>query len=105
MNGFGTNLSRLPSHSFDLNGVSSGTTILLANVLASPLSKALAFSFSSVSGSSPMPCIIDLSGSIRKFEDEDNGAATAEAEDSLKWVPVDCSTSFANQLPKLSSPL
>jgi hypothetical protein len=59
ISGFGTNLSRLPSHLLDLNGVSSGITKLLACVVASPpLLRALA-SFSSVSGSSPMPAVTD----------------------------------------------
>jgi hypothetical protein len=62
MNGFGTNLSRLPSHLSDLNGVSSGITILLVCVVTSPL-LTLA-SFSSVSGSSPLPAVTDWGGEL-----------------------------------------
>src|SRR6187200_1248304 len=67
MNGFGTNLSRPPSHLSDLNGVSSGITKLLACVVASPPIRALA-SFSSVSGSSPMPAVTDWGGELESID-------------------------------------
>jgi hypothetical protein len=52
--GFGTNLSRLPSHLLDLKGVSSGTAVL--GFIAS--SERGFASFSSVSISSPFPDVM-----------------------------------------------